>query len=58
MIKTIKFENWSELKRAIPGYEKLGYECEVRGWDGMRYNILTIKDTLGGKGKDEPDTGS
>lgn len=44
--KTIKFGSWNELKRAIPKYEKLGYECEIKGWDDMRFNRLTIKDVL------------
>ncbi len=48
MTKTIKFGSWSELKRAIPGYEKLGYKCEVRGWEDMRHNILTITDEIEG----------
>lgn len=46
MTKTIKFGSWSELKRAIPGYERLGYKCEVVGWEGMRHNILTISDSI------------
>ena len=53
MTKTIKFGSWSELKRAIPGYERLGYKCEVVGWEGMRHNILTIKDRLESEGNDE-----
>ena len=44
--KTIRFGSWKELKRAIPGYVKLGYECEVRGWEAMRDNKLTITDTM------------
>ena len=46
MEKVIKFLTWNELKKAIPGYVKLGYECEVRGWDGMQNNKLTIRDKL------------
>ena len=44
--KTIRFGSWNELKKAIPGCVKLGYECEVRGWDAMRDNKLTITDTM------------
>ena len=44
--KVIRFGSWNKLKRAIPKYEKLGYECEVRGWDDMRFNRLTITDVL------------
>ena len=39
--------------KAIPEYERLGFDCEVKGWDGMRYNILTIKDRLESEGNDE-----
>lgn len=46
MEKEVRFSSWNELKKAIPGYEKLGYECEVRGWEAMRNNKLTIRDTL------------
>lgn len=44
MEKEVRFLNWNDLKKAIPGYEKLGYRCEVRGWEGMRNNTLIIKD--------------
>jgi len=44
MEKVIGFSSWSELLKAIPEYERLGFECEVRGWEGMQYNKLTIKE--------------
>ena len=44
--KVIRFLSWKELLKAIPKYEKLGYECEVKGWDDMRFNRLTITDVL------------
>ena len=46
MEKEVRFSDWNELKKAIPGYEKLGYRCEVRGWKGMKHNILTITDEI------------
>ena len=53
MEKNVRFGSWSELMRAIPGYEKLGYECEVRGYEAISNNILTIRDALEKEGKDE-----
>lgn len=44
--KRIHFESWKELLRAVPGYVKLGYQCEVRGWDDMSDNVLTVIDGL------------
>ena len=44
--KRIRFEDWQELLTAVPGYLKLGYRCEVRGWDDARDNVLTITDGL------------
>ena len=38
-----RFGSWNDLMMAIPKYEKLGYECEVRGWEAMRNNVLTIR---------------
>ena len=46
MEKEVHFKTWTELLKAIPRYEKLGYACEVRGWDAMSKNILTIMDVL------------
>ena len=46
MEKKVTFSTWNEMLKAIPGYEKLGYDCEVMGWDDMRYNRLTIRDKL------------
>lgn len=49
--KVIRFGSWNELKRAIPKYEKLGYECEIKGWDDMRFNQMTITDVLSKENK-------
>ena len=51
--KRIRFEDWQELLKAVPGYLKLGYRCEVRGWDDARDNVLTITDGLEDKEHDE-----
>ncbi len=44
--KEVRFMSWKELLKAIPRYEKLGYECEVRGWEGMQQNKMIIRDTM------------
>ena len=46
MAKEIHFPTWEALKKAVPEYERLGYKCAVRGWDGMSNNTLIIEDAL------------
>lgn len=43
IIKKIKFNNWEELKKTAIRYNDMGYEVEVRGWNDISGNILTIK---------------
>lgn len=43
IIKKIKFNNWEELKKTAIRYSNMGYEVEVRGWNDISGNILTIK---------------
>ncbi len=44
VIKEQRFRTWKELKQKALELEKLGIESEVRGWDAMRANKLTIYD--------------
>ena len=41
-VRVIKFNTWKELVKEALRLEKLGYICEVKGWEDMRYNKLTI----------------
>lgn len=41
-MKVIRYNTWKELLRAVKYYCKLGIRCEVRGWEDMRFNKLTI----------------
>lgn len=43
IIKKIKFNNWEELKKTTIRYSDMGYDVEVRGWNDISGNILTIK---------------
>lgn len=43
VIKKIKFNNWEELKKNAIRYSDMGYDVEVRGWNDISGNILTIK---------------
>lgn len=43
VIKKIKFNNWEELKKNAIRYSDIGYDVEVRGWNDISGNILTIK---------------
>jgi hypothetical protein len=42
VLKVQRFKTWEELKREALRLQDLGYICEVKGWDDMRYNKLTI----------------
>ena len=42
--KTIKCDNWDDLKRTAKRYTEIGFRCEVRGWDDISANRLTILD--------------
>lgn len=43
VIKKIKFNNWEKLKKTAIRYSDMGYDVEVRGWNDISGNILTIK---------------
>lgn len=43
IIKKIKFNNWEALKKNAKRYSDMGYDVEVRGWNDISGNILTIK---------------
>lgn len=42
VIREQRFRTWKELVKAALEYEKLGIETEVKGWDAIRANKLTI----------------
>lgn len=42
--KRLQFRSWEELLQNAHSYTVLGYEVEVRGWDDMSNNILTVRD--------------
>ncbi len=42
VIKVLKFKTWEELYKESERLSKLGYICEVKGWDDMRNNRLTV----------------
>ena len=44
IIKKIKYKSWKDLKDNAIRFSDLGYDVEVRGWDDISGNILTIKD--------------
>ncbi|MBO7731792.1 MAG: hypothetical protein J6S67_04550 [Methanobrevibacter sp.] len=44
IIKKIKYKSWKDLKDNAIRFSNLGYDVEVRGWDDISGNILTIKD--------------
>lgn len=41
-IRIERFKTWSDLRKAALRYEALGISSEVRGWDDMRANKLTV----------------
>ena len=42
VIKVLKFRTWEELYKESVRLSKLGYICEVKGWEDMRANRLTV----------------
>lgn len=44
VIKKIKYNTWTELRKEALKYEQQGYVCEVKGWEDIRNNMLTISD--------------
>lgn len=44
VLRVERFRTWEELKKAALKYEAMGIETEVKGWDDMRANKLTIYD--------------
>lgn len=42
VIRIERFNSWQQLKKAALRYESQGIESEVRGWEDMRANKLTI----------------
>lgn len=41
-IKRIKFDSWPELLEAVKKYYDLGIKTEIRGFDDLSENILTV----------------
>lgn len=42
--RVIKCDSWEELKKTAKRYEQIGFKCEVRGWEDIRDNKLTLLD--------------
>ena len=42
--RVIRCESWEDLKKTAKKYSNMGYRCEVRGWDAIRDNKLTLLD--------------
>lgn len=42
VIRVQRFKTWAELVQEAIRLADLGFNCEVRGWDDMRANKLTI----------------
>lgn len=42
VVRKVRFNSWEELKAAILKYEQMGYSCEVRGWDDISGNVLSL----------------
>lgn len=45
--RVIRCETWEDLKKKAKKYANMGFRCEVRGWDDIRNNKLTILDGWG-----------
>ncbi len=45
--RVIRCETWEDLKKTAKKYANMGFRCEVRGWDDIRNNKLTIIDGWG-----------
>ena len=41
-LKVIRFRTWADLLREAFRLASLGYECEVKGFEDMRHNKLTV----------------
>ena len=42
VIRVRRFKTWVELVREAQRLAELGFTCEVRGWEDMMANKLTI----------------
>lgn len=42
IIKRIKFQCWKKLMDEAMRYAALGYKVEVKGWEDISGNVLTI----------------
>lgn len=42
-IRVIRCETWENLIETARRYAELGYICEVKGWEAIRDNKLTIR---------------
>lgn len=42
ILKVVSFRTWEELMKEAFRLEKLVYICEVKGWNDMRFNRLTV----------------
>lgn len=38
----VRCSNWKDVKRHCAQFEAEGYGCEIRGWDDIENNIITI----------------
>lgn len=44
IIKRMRFSSWKDLKAKALIYAEMGFICEVKGWDDICNNILTVSD--------------
>lgn len=49
VIRVLRFRTWNELVQEAIRLSVLGFICEVRGWDDMRANKMTISVKEGGE---------
>ena len=42
VVRVERFKTWDELVKTALDYEKKGVSSEVKGWDDMRANKLTV----------------
>ena len=55
MEKRVTFHTWEELLTAAKNYERLGIQVEVRGFQDMSRNVLTVRDELKRKDGSRPE---
>ena len=42
--RIIKCDTWEDLKKTAKRHQEMGFKCEVRGWEDIRDNKLTVLD--------------